>query len=88
MMFLNSTWITFVQSFRNHWQECPFQEKLTRELNGLEDVAVVIYGLVGSSALKWIKEPVPALENHRPVDCCMKRSLIKKLKSMLMKMPC
>lgn len=62
---------------------------LAKKLEGHLDIAVVIYGLLGpKESFDWIDKKIPALDNISPKDCLKSESLLKRLKSALMRMPC
>ncbi|VAW87483.1 Signal transduction histidine kinase CheA [hydrothermal vent metagenome] len=83
----NKRWNDFVSCFENEWVECDFQNELIEQLSNNVDIAKVIYASVGTIALDWIKETVPALENLSPSECLKSFNGTRRLKTMLMRMP-
>lgn len=61
---------------------------LADALNGHLDMAVIIYGKRGlEEGLWWIEQNVPALDGLRPLDCVSDPTLIRRLRTALMRMP-
>jgi Protein of unknown function (DUF2384) len=63
------------------------QDEFVQKLDGHGDIASVVWFLMGDSSVAWISQPDPALDGLRPIDCLASPSLIRRLKSMLMRMP-
>lgn len=81
-------WQLFVGAFEENWQRCSFKEELIFALSGHEDLAIVVFGQTGESALGWVHESVPDLGGLTPHECSANSKLNCKLRSTLMKMPC
>lgn len=61
---------------------------LAYKLNGLMNLAVVIYGRKGfKEGIWWIEQQVPMLANIRPINCLNDTRLINRLRESLMKIP-
>lgn len=63
--------------------------QLTYELENIfKNIALakVIENIIGKSSLNWINKKIPALDNIRPIDCLNSPELLKRLKTMLMRM--
>ncbi|KLU25894.1 hypothetical protein EOS_12350, partial [Caballeronia mineralivorans PML1(12)] len=70
--------------FKTH----PDVQSLAKTLCGHFDLACVIYGKVGPSYSEWISSHTPALGNLAPLQCLDNPTLLKKLREMLMRIPC
>lgn len=77
-------WKKFVEIHKND-EEVP--QKLVSNLNGHVDLAFVIFTKMGDQSLVWINTQLPALDGITPKNCLHQFSLIKRLKTMLMRMP-
>lgn len=55
---------------------------------GDRNLTNVIYFHLGSSAVDWMGNAIPALENKKPRDCLTTETDLDSLKNMLMRMPC
>ncbi|ELY4323841.1 hypothetical protein QL189_19815 [Cronobacter turicensis] len=63
--------------------------KLAVELGGHKDIATVIYGLLGAEeCFEWIHKKIPILDGITPFECIKSVSLMRRLKTALMTMPC
>ncbi len=82
-------WDLFVSYYSDNWKECENKDLILSCLLGNEDIAKVIYGIEGSveDTLVYINYNIPALEGLTPIECLKEQSLIKRLKTMLMRMP-
>lgn len=80
-------WYRFAILFVDNWTTCQFQNELLSALDYDEEIAMVIYGSVFQHALLWIDERVPALNNMTPRECMKTETGLKRLKTVLMRMP-
>jgi hypothetical protein len=76
-------WSNFVTSVTPH----ELKNELVKQLQGHEDIATVISSLMGESSPRWISQPVAALDGLTPKGCLANPSLVRRLKSMLMRFP-
>ncbi|QLG96198.1 hypothetical protein HZF02_31625 [Pseudomonas yamanorum] len=61
---------------------------LAQALGGHLDLAVILRGKRGlEEGLWWIEQKVPALNNITPLDCLANPTLVKRLRTALMRMP-
>ncbi len=79
-------WIRFAYLFKDEWEKCIIKNEILENLNGHKDIAMVMYGYGSESTFKWIDQKIPSLDNLSPKDCLKDPLLIKRLKSMLMRM--
>lgn len=80
-------WSKFSSLFVDNWEKCKFKEELVKKFDGNVDIAMVVFASLGNEALRWSSEPVPALGNNSPIDCVSSVEKMKRLKTMLMRMP-
>lgn len=66
----------------------PDVQTLAKTLGGHFDLACVIYGKVGPGYSRWISSHIPALGNLAPLQCLDNPTLLKRLREMLMRIPC
>ncbi len=64
------------------------QNDLLNELNNEVKIARVIGGLLNDEALDWCSQEIKTLDNLIPKDCLLDESLRRRLKTVLMRMPC
>lgn len=83
----DDAWKAFVMNFEQNWLKCDYQEELVRDLGGQEDIAVVIFATVNDKCRTWIHQPIPALDGLSPQECVKSQMLLKRLRTMLMRMP-
>ncbi len=83
----DENWYNFVSLFKLEWQKCPFKTELVEKLNGMEDLAMVLYGTCLNSSLNWVENKIPALDGLTPIECLKNDSGIKRLKTCLNRMP-
>lgn len=83
----DEAWQVFVSAFEEHWEKCYFKEELIGALNGQEDIALVVYASVKDRWKSWIDQPIPALDGLSPHDCVKNQILLRRLRTMLMRMP-
>lgn len=84
----DDVWNNFVSIFpkSSSIKPCEYYDELYRSLNYKEDLAIVIYELVGfENSLDWINKKNPALDGLRPIDC-LECDLLNRLKVMLMRL--
>ena len=83
----DDAWYNFVQVFSGVWNDCDCQDEIIQKLNGQKDIAMVIYGINGNNWATWIDLPIPALDGVSPVECVVEPMLVKRLRTMLMRLP-
>jgi hypothetical protein len=83
----DTAWSNFVSVFDVDWPTCRFQESLIENLCGQTDIAKVVFALTGDEAVRWIHTPAPALDGLSAADCVASPRLVRRLRSMLMRMP-
>ena len=83
----DDAWNEFVKLF-DESKLNPDVLELAKTLNNQIDLAMVIYGKVGPGYKNWVNIDIPALENLSPMDCLGDARLVKRLREMLMRMPC
>ena len=84
----DKAWEAYLENYKEKWNECEFKNELVNSLNGNNDLAIAIYGKFEDSALKYINENVPILDNITPIKCLENSTLIKRLKVAVMRTPC
>ncbi|EOI3570304.1 MULTISPECIES: hypothetical protein [Cronobacter] len=81
-------WELFYRVYESMYQSHEIM-KLAAELEGRKDIAVVIYGLLGEEeCFEWIHKKIPILDGLTPLACIKSVSLMRRLKTALMRMPC
>jgi len=81
-------WELFYRLYESMYQSHEIM-KLAAELEGRKDIAVVIYGLLGEEeCFEWIHKKIPILDELTPLACIKSVSLMRRLKTALMRMPC
>ncbi len=80
-------WHEFVDAAPAGYDEYSEAEELESALSGHRDLAVVVYALIGRGARAWIQSKNRMLDDLAPVDCLADRTLLRRLRSMLMMMP-
>lgn len=83
----DAAWSKFAEMFDEFKGDINVVE-LAKILNGQIDLAMVIHGKVGAGGKNWINEKIPSLENISPMECLGDSILLKRLREMLMRMPC
>ena len=83
----DAAWNAFVEVMSSEWDSCEFKEELVRRLDGHLDIAKVVHAIVLEHSLSWLTKASPALDGSRPVDCLTTLDGIRRLKSMLMRIP-
>ncbi len=90
--FKEEEWEEFIQFFEEG--KCKYDmledfNKLKNNLNNNKILALIIWELIGSKyANNWIQKPIDALGYMCPIDCINDANLIKRLKVLLMRLPC
>lgn len=82
----DDAWHNFVQVFSSAWSDCNCQDEMTQKLNGQRDIAMVIYGINRSGWATWIDLHIPALDGASPVECVADPMLVRRLRTMLMRL--
>lgn len=80
-------WDNLVDLCRGNWTNSSLQVELLKTLNGMLDIAIVLWMTHKSASSNWIKSGIPALDNLRPIDCLKNEKLIKRLKVCLLRIP-
>lgn len=83
----DSAWMEFSEMF-DEFRDDPNVIELAKLFGDQIDLAVVIFGKVGPGYKNWINSKIPALENISPTECVSDATLMKRLREMLMRMPC
>lgn len=83
----DAAWSSFATLFVNDFSRCIYKDELKKALGGHEELAAVIYGSFGETALQWISQSVPALSGLSPLECLESEAGLKRLRTMLMRMP-
>lgn len=79
-------WLRYAYLFKNEWDKCIIKNEILENLEGHKDIAMVMYGYGGETTLRWINQKIPSLDNLSPKECLNDSLLLKRLKSMLMRM--
>jgi len=79
-------WKKYVQLCEQFWNGKDYQLDLLKELKYEYEIAVVVNHNLGKSALIWIYNSIPALENLKPIECLENESLKVRLKMCLWRM--
>lgn len=82
----DEAWNNYVLTFKKRWKECTFKQELLKQLKNADDIAIVMYGIGADTTMDWIATPIPALHNLTPIQCLESEQLIRRLKSMLIRM--
>lgn len=80
----DDAWKNFYTLYEN-LPDTLHHNKLNELFNDITLVKV-IEGKMGKTAMDWIARKIPALDNLRPIDCIDNTALLKRLKTMLMRM--
>ena len=83
----DAAWRKFARLFEGQLARYPFAEELKRLLGGDEELANVVAGAVGDSALRWVTQDIPALSGLSPVECVASATLLNRLREMLLRFP-
>jgi hypothetical protein len=83
----DEAWAAFVEALPDEWDQCTFKEELWLSLQGNVDLAKLIYFQARDTSLAYINKPVPALDGLSPIACLATPTLLRRLRSMLMRMP-
>ena len=83
----DDSWKDFVSHFKSVWENCSFKNELLAEIGGAEDLAMVIYGTLQGTAIKWIESEVLALEGLSLIQCLNTNNGIKRLCTCLHRFP-
>ncbi|MCY1056208.1 antitoxin Xre/MbcA/ParS toxin-binding domain-containing protein [Nannocystis sp. SCPEA4] len=83
----DAAWNAFAPLFRGQLADYASAEQLKQLLGGDEELADVVYGSVGDSALQWVIQPIPALSGLSPVQCLASDKTRNRLREMLLRMP-
>lgn len=83
----DDSWRDFVSLFKSEWKNCSFKNELLVRIGGAEDMAMVIYGTLQDSSMKWIESEIPALEGVSPILCLNSDDGIKRLRTCLHRFP-
>jgi hypothetical protein len=83
----NEAWSNFVKAIPPEIDRYRLKNELVQSLGGDTEIAKVVFFHVGDGAIRWIAEPVPALDGLRPIDCVADQALIRRLKTTLMRIP-
>lgn len=90
--FKEEEWKDYIEFFEERKYKYDMLEdfnKLKNNLNNDRILATIIWELIGSKyANSWILNPNDALEKKRPIDCINNVTLAKRLKVVLMRLPC
>ena len=79
-------WGAYVNAFRGEWEARQNKATFTSNLPQ-EDVAIVLAGLLGESAVSWFDEANPALDGRTPAQVARDTpGGIRILRSLLMRM--
>ena len=67
---------------------CSYIKNSDIQLNGIpQDIVDALYSAVGINMMKWIKEPIPALEGKTAIELLASEKGSKALKALIMEMP-
>ncbi|MHA8112439.1 hypothetical protein ACX122_04850 [Kosakonia cowanii] len=84
----DAKWEIFCRVYESMFQSDEIME-LALEFGGHKDIATVIYGLLGAEeCFEWIHKKIPILDELTPLECIKSVSLMRRLKTALMRMPC
>ncbi len=90
--FKENDWNDFTGFYKEkeyHYESLESFEKFKKKLNNDSIIALIIWELIGSNfANNWIKTPNDALDKLKPIDCINDTNLVKRLKVLLMRLPC
>lgn len=83
----DAAWQQFVSSYRPAWGHLIEKAALLDALQD-EDIAIVLAGYMGKSALRWYGSPCPALDGKTPAEVRKNEcSGLQVIRSLLMRMP-
>ena len=80
-------WDNLVDLCRENWIDNEQQIELLDSLNGLTDLAIVIWTTHKFTSQDWIGKKIPALDNLRPIDCIANERFLRRLKVCLLRTP-
>ena len=83
----DENWNEWVEMCKeDFWENSDYQKSLLDKLKENLDLAIVIYGRLGTESINWVEKKVPALENLTPLECLTSKKLILRLRKCLMRM--
>ena len=84
----DAKWEIFYRVYESMFQSDEIME-LALELGGHKDIATVIYGLLGAEeCFEWIKKKIHILNRLNKIEYNKSDSLMTRLITALMRMPC
>jgi hypothetical protein len=81
-------WAEYVNTFSDRWPDCPFKEELMAALGGDLGLAKTIYWHLEENAVGWLDARIPALGGKTPRACLRTEKGRRRLKEMIMRLPC
>ena len=82
----DEAWVTFVNVHRQTWHESSSQMALLKKMDNQLDLAITIYNIHNGRWQKWIESQIPSLDYLTPLECLRTPTLIKRLRTVLMRM--
>jgi len=83
----DASWQTLVTLYEEDYLDDQARQ-LACAMDGHLDMAVILYGKRGlKESLWWLEQAVPALDNLTPTQCLGDPTLIRRLRTALMRMP-
>jgi hypothetical protein len=83
----DSAWTAYAGTWADYWRGCNFKPALLESVHSDLLLAQTIYGVVGDSALRWLEQPVPALDGRTPVSCLSTLGGVHALRECLLRAP-
>jgi hypothetical protein len=83
----DKAWESYVEAVSPAWKDCSIQDELLSRVNGDLGLAKAIHWHLQRDALAWFERVLGALDEETPRRCTESETGVRRLKSMLMRMP-